>query len=265
MLDLTLIVNHQLFSDYYLGQILNRVTKKRNATGEKVWQSLVTLYNRNSFEPEERLRARTERFYDKVFKAFAFELQDGMEVELEEETFTVSRSIYENGELSAFVQYLPYEFNYDKKRRKGKKSYPSYSYTFKEALEDQGLTWGIMTNGETIRIVKAGAGKAYLEFKIAEMSRYATQDIYENAFSVLYELLEPEHFNNAYLDNIYEESKKHGTQVSDTLKDAILESIELFSRGVLENPENSEVLNGDIVELYEESIIFMYRVLLHKG
>ena len=261
MLDLTLIVNHQLFSDYYLGQILNKVTKKRNVQREKAWQSLVTLYNRNSFESEERLRARTERFYDKIFKALGYALQDGITVELEEESFEVSRKVEKEEELVALVQHLPYGYSYDKKRRRGKKSFPSYSNAFKESLEELGLGWGVMTNGETLRIVKAGAGKAYLEFRIAEMCRYATQDIYENAFSVLYELLEPEHFNEAYLDSVYEESKKHGTQVSNTLKDAVLESIELFARGVLANPKNREFIGEDITELYEESIIFMYRML----
>ena len=43
MLDFTLIINHQLFSDYYLGQILNRVTKKADRSREKAWQQLIAL------------------------------------------------------------------------------------------------------------------------------------------------------------------------------------------------------------------------------
>ncbi len=261
MLDFTLIVNHQLFSDYYLGQILNRVNKKKNTQREKTWQYLISLYNRNSFEYEDRLRARTGRFYDKIFTTLGFELQDGIEVELEDETFNVSHSLYADGKLAGLMQYLPYDFSYDKKRRVGKKNFPSYVNTFQEALEELGLSWGILTNGETIRLVKAGGGKAYLEFKIGEICRYASQDVYESAFSVLYDLIQPEHFSSGYLDSVYEESKKHGTQVSDTLKEAILESVELFARGVLSNPNNAEYYVDDIEELYQESIIFMYRML----
>ena len=223
MLDHTLIINHQLFSDYFLGQILNKVTKKKNAQREKVWQSLVSLYNKNSFETEERLRARTERFYDRVFAILGFDLQDSLEVELEEETFSVSNTLYFEGKKVGLVQYLPYDLSYDKKRRAGKKSFPSYINTFQEVLEELGLSWGLLINGETIRLVKAGGGKAYLEFKIAEMCRYSSQDIYESAFSIFFDLVQQEHFSDNYLDEVYEESKKHGTQVSDTLKEAILE------------------------------------------
>lgn len=260
MLDHTLIVNHQLFSDYFLGQILSKVTKKKNTQREKVWQSLLSLYNKNSFENEDRIRARTGRFYDKVFSILDFDLQDGLEVELEEETFSVSHSLYANGKKVGLVQYLPYNLSYDKKRRIGKKSFPSYINTFQEVLEELGLSWGLLINGETIRLVKAGGGKAYLEFKIAEMCRYASADILENAFSIFFDLAQQEHFSDSYLDEVYEESKKHGTQVSDTLKEAILESIELFARGVLSNPDNAENID-DIDELYQESIIFMYRML----
>lgn len=261
MIDITLIINQQLFSDYYLGQILNRITKKKNTQREKSWQSLVSLYNRNSFEGEERLRARTERFYDKLFKLLGFDLQDSLEVELEEETFSVSHTMYSDGRLCGLVQYLPYDLNYDKKRRNGKKSYPSYMNTFQEVLEELGLGWGILTNGETIRLVKAGRGKAYLEFKLAEMCRYASQEVYESAFSVFFDLIQEEHFSDSYLDDVYEESKKHGTQVSDTLKEAILESVELFARGIISNPSNEGNISEDIEELYHESIIFMYRML----
>ena len=109
MLDHTLIVNHQLFSDYYLGQILNRVSKKKNTQSEKTWQSFVSLYNRNSFDAEERLSARTGRFYDKIFSVLGFELQESFDVELEEETFTVSHALYADGKKVGLAQYLPYD------------------------------------------------------------------------------------------------------------------------------------------------------------
>jgi hypothetical protein len=181
MLDHTLIVNHQLFSDYYLGQILNRVSKKKNTQSEKTWQSFVSLYNRNSFDAEERLSARTGRFYDKIFSVLGFELQESFDVELEEETFTVSHALYADGKKVGLAQYLPYDLSYDKKRRTGKKNFPSYINTFQEVLEVLGLSWGLLINGETIRLVKAGGGKAYIEFKIAEMCRYSSQDVYESA------------------------------------------------------------------------------------
>lgn len=263
MLDFTLIINHQLFSDYYLGQILNRVTKKADRSREKAWQQLIALYERNRFENEDRLLARTGRFYDKIFEVMGFALDDPKTVELEEHAFEFSRTLYHEGKLISAIVYMPYGYSYDKKRREGKHFRPSYQNTLKEAIEELGLGWGIITNGETIRLIKAGSGKAYLEFRIADMCRYGTPDIYEQAFSVFFDLLAQEHLHSGYLDIVYEESKKHGTQVSDTLKDAILESIELFARGILHNPKNVPLLNmpDDIGTLFDESIIFMYRML----
>jgi hypothetical protein len=263
MLDFTLIINHQLFSDYYLGQILNRVTKKADRSREKAWQQLIALYERNRFENEDRLLARTGRFYDKIFEVMGFALDEPKTVELEEHAFEFSRTLYHEGKLISAIVYMPYGYSYDKKRREGKHFRPSYQNTLKEAIEELGLGWGIITNGETIRLIKAGSGKAYLEFRIADMCRYGTPDIYEQAFSVFFDLLAQEHLHSGYLDIVYEESKKHGTQVSDTLKDAILESIELFARGILHNPKNAPLLNmpDDIGTLFDESIIFMYRML----
>lgn len=263
MLDFTLIINHQLFSDYYLGQILSRVTKKADRSREKAWQQLIALHERNRFENEERLLARTGRFYDKIFELFGFSLDDAKTVELEEYPFELSHTLYQGGKLTSAIVYMPYGYSYDKKRCVGKHYVPSYLNGFKESMEEIGLSWGIITNGETIRLIKSGAGKAYLEFRLADMCRYGTQDIYEHAFSVLFDLIVQENLSNGYLDTVYEESKKHGTQVSDTLKDAILESIELFARGVLHHPKNSELLSmpDDIGTLFDESIIFMYRML----
>ena len=263
MLDFTLIINHQLFSDYYLGQILSRVTKKADRSREKAWQQLIALHERNRFQNEERLLARTGRFYDKIFELFGFSLDDAKTVELEEYPFELSHTLYHEGKLTSAIVYMPYGYSYDKKRRVGKHYVPSYLNGFKESMEEIGLSWGIITNGETIRLIKSGAGKAYLEFRLADMCRYGTQDIYEHAFSVLFDLIVQENLSNGYLDTVYEESKKHGTQVSDTLKDAILESIELFARGVLHHPKNSELLSmpDNIGTLFDESIIFMYRML----
>lgn len=263
MLDFTLIINHQLFSDYYLGQILNRVTKKADRSREKAWQQLITLYERNRFENEDRLLARTGRFYDKIFEVMGFALDESKTVELEEHSFELSRTLYQEGKLSSAIAYMPYGYSYDKKRREAKHFRPSYQNSFKEALEDLGLGWGLITNGETIRLIKAGAGKAYVEFRLADMCRYGTPDIYEQAFSVFFDLVVQDNLSSGYLDTVYEESKKHGTQVSDTLKDAVLESIELFARGVLTHPKNSDLLTmpQDIGTLFDESIIFMYRML----
>ncbi|OKY78296.1 MAG: Type II restriction enzyme methylase subunit [Candidatus Methanohalarchaeum thermophilum] len=152
----------------------------------------------------------------------------------------------------------------DKKTEEGNtfnKTNPSYQIDYYMSKTD--TDWGLLTNGKKWR----------LYYTKGRLDRYYEVDL----INLLYE--EPEKFKYFYiffrnkafikdqngdclLDKFYEQSIVYSKELGDELEENIYDAIQILAQGFLDHKENNlKPIRETIEEIYENSLIFLYRVI----
>jgi len=135
-------------------------------------------------------------------------------------------------------------------------------------------TWGLVTNGKTLRLLRKTPmvrHQAYVEFDleaIFEEERFRD-------FEVLYRLLHrtrlPRGLDDAHecwLERYYLEAIEQGTRARDRLRDSVVEALRILGNGFLKHPKNADLRKRALQEkdsyarkFYQELLRLVYRFL----
>jgi hypothetical protein len=132
------------------------------------------------------------------------------------------------------------------------------------------VAWGLVTNGRELRLVRRG-GQVAGQAIVADLAALIDADRDEEwtAFAALFRAgaLVPGSDGRAFVDVIAEESERNANRIADDLRESVVEAIERLVQGVIESPANTHLWhdggprNGDARRLFEEALIYLYRVL----
>ncbi len=138
-------------------------------------------------------------------------------------------------------------------------------------LRDSGVRWGILTNGRTWRLYLNGAETAeilYYEADLAGILESGDPDEFKRFYLFFRsEAFAPDEDGRCFLDRLREESQRYATEVEDSLKERVFESVvpavaEGFlhnlreHRGVEVGPDDREALD----RIYGGTLLLLYRL-----
>ncbi len=142
-----------------------------------------------------------------------------------------------------------------------------------EYLNETEHLWGIVTNGDTLRLLRDSSyltRQAYVEFDLKGMlegDRFSE-------FIIFYRLVHrsrlPEGMDDAtacLLEKYHAQAREQGGRIREGLRDAVEETLKILANGFLHHPDNSNLreacLNGTFTPLafYQELLRLIYRLL----
>jgi hypothetical protein len=142
------------------------------------------------------------------------------------------------------------------------KSNSNPSYQIVRYLEDAGLSWGILTDGEYWRLYSTraqGRFSSYYEVNI----RKALNERDDETFKYFFNLFRKEAFlptaapDKCFLDIVFEEGKQYAKEVEVQLKERVFTLIESIARGLLSDPNCPKDLNT----VYSYSLYYLFRLM----
>lgn len=145
--------------------------------------------------------------------------------------------------------------------------------TVQEYLNRSDALWGMVTNGETIRLLRDTtriSHPTYAEFEIAPMIK---ENLY-NEFTVLYRMLHRSRFPKAganphecFLEEWYQENLTQGNRVREHLREGVEAALEALGNGFVAHRENATLrdalASGTLTpaNFYRQLLRLVYRLL----
>ena len=184
------------------------------------------------------------------------------------DSFAISHQIGSGAEASP-VHIAGYGEDLD--RRAGARRSPQA--LVQEYLNRSDALWGLVTNGQVLRLLRASARiaqPAYLEFDLEAMLR----DNQYSEFVLLYRLLHATRFprtgqaaHDCWLERYYQQGIAEGGRVRDHLRDGVEAALAELGNGLLTHPESQELRDAIAAgrlsagEYYRELLRLIYRLL----
>jgi type I restriction-modification system DNA methylase subunit len=122
--------------------------------------------------------------------------------------------------------------------------------------------WAVLANGNEWRLYcHDAAPDAYFAFHLAHGDTFCPLD----EFRLFVGLFQPAAFNQdaqrrCLLDSIRDESLTQQTNLEENLRRRVFDVLEDLAEGYLNNPEN-KLTENDLAQIYDCSLIFLYRLL----
>ncbi len=133
-----------------------------------------------------------------------------------------------------------------------------------DATDDLGnpfFKWAILTNGSIWRLYNRDSrASSFFQFRLADNLIFCTYD----DFKIFITLFRPEAFiisdGICALDNVRNEAINYQTTIEENLRKRAFTVLESIANGFWSYKENN-LTENDLVELYDNSLIFLYRLL----
>lgn len=252
-------------SDYFLGNILNEKSLKDKLGENEVnsaYRYFLNLFKKREYELGDN--TSQDELYRKwikpILQRLGFEPRRKAYVESEKGNIPISAIEYEGGKPLVIFRFLRFGHSPDVSENGVKPAQKDMM----RALYYEGVKWGIITNGKTFRLLRNSpitADNAYLEIDLWSILESEDRDSFRIFWALFRKAaFEPVEDGKCLLDIIEEESRKHAVSVGDELRRSVFRVLERFIRGVLENEENEGKVD-DLEMLYQESLIYLYRIL----
>jgi hypothetical protein len=143
-----------------------------------------------------------------------------------------------------------------------------------EFLNRSEHTWGIVTNGLKLRLLRKSPAvrrQAYLEFDLQTIFEADRFDDFVILFRLLHRSRLPRGLDDAsecWLEQYHRQSVELGNRARDRLRDGVLEALKILGNGLLAHPKN-EALRDKIragnelspEEFYRQLLLLVYRFL----
>jgi hypothetical protein len=142
-----------------------------------------------------------------------------------------------------------------------------------EFLNKSDRTWGLVTNGETLRVLRATArfgSKRYLDFDLTAMFEAGLEDEFEALFRLAHRSRFPisiETAQDCLLEKWFIASEQDAERVRGGLRDGVHEAVEILGRSFLSEESNKNIRkhleSGELsgTDFYREILTVIYRIL----
>ncbi|MFW5640877.1 MAG: Eco57I restriction-modification methylase domain-containing protein, partial [Thermodesulfobacteriota bacterium] len=166
----------------------------------------------------------------------------------------------------------------DAKSRRGKKNRDTSAAEdidqVERYLRGSGMIWGILTNGRSWRLMRAGKKQEHLRFDLVlfledlrrngrkKASDFTDEDLAE--FALFYYFFGPPAVGGGYLDQLYREGEANTRRVSEILRENAHRAVQMIAVGFWKHPDNEypeKVSQGRLDHLRELALTFLYRLL----
>lgn len=285
------IINHNLFSNYYLENLLPITelwkTDAFKVTIQEVFEVLLTLYTNEKEELSLYSEANLEnRFIRPILDRLghSYDVQvpivvkgerkkpdyaffiDGTTRKLaqEERRKTKKKSIYfKRASLLGEAKRWGVQFDTRaEKIRKFDDNSPSFQLLYYMNLSK--CNWGLLTNGRIWRLYHREHGlDTYLSIDLVKILEERQIDNFRYFFFFFSNTaLKKDHQGYNWLDRAIEESIEHKKSIGINLRQKMIECIEIIGNGFLQTPSNNlESDKLDLAILYDSSLVILYRLL----
>lgn len=147
----------------------------------------------------------------------------------------------------------------------GKEGRENPSYQIYDYVDRTRIRWGVLTNGRKWRLYSYEDcdQEIYLEIDLVDILTKPKDEALEK-FKYFYILFHRDSFlpkGQAFIDRILEESKIFEKELQENLEDRVYSALRFTAQGFLEREENNLSVEEDLDEVYENSLIFLYRLL----
>jgi type I restriction-modification system DNA methylase subunit len=129
-----------------------------------------------------------------------------------------------------------------------------------EYLRYSELPWGILTDGRYWRLYERDTSKNNVYYAVDLIDLLDRDD--DEAFLYFYAFFRQQAFSEGWLTNILEGSESYAQRLSDTLEDQVYEALELIAQGFLSYRRNRLTPTPETLQtIYEQSLVLLYRLL----
>jgi hypothetical protein len=273
-------VQGDAFSEYYLHKILPQEAKlapRLDAAGaERAWRPIASLLRNAHRELRGSRQARVTRrvLLDPLAGILGWRLGDPEVISTSEGEEDGSQPLFLNGseKAAARVLAIPAEASLDLPPEGLHRRFaPSHSLV--RALEQEGLTWGILLNAYELRVVRRSEGfvSSHLAFSLLDLA--ADIPGARDAWRLLWGLLRGDAWQPAptLLDEVVRLGREHQQEVGGILGSQVPAAVERLLQGALAHPANRETLapflaspasrRALLEHLHGGALNYLYRIL----
>ena len=273
-------VQGDAFSEYYLHKILPQEAKlapRLDAAGaERAWRPTASLLRNAHRELRGSRQARVTRrvLLDPLAGILGWRLGDPEVISTSEGEEDGSQPLFLNGseKPAARVLAIPAEASLDLPPEGLHRRFaPSHSLV--RALEQEGLTWGILLNAYELRVVRRSEGfvSSHLAFSLLDLA--ADIPGARDAWRLLWGLLRGDAWQPAptLLDEVVRLGREHQQEVGGILGSQVPAAVERLLQGALAHPANRETLapflaspasrRALLEHLHGGALNYLYRIL----
>ncbi|MFX0204592.1 MAG: Eco57I restriction-modification methylase domain-containing protein [Candidatus Hodarchaeota archaeon] len=139
----------------------------------------------------------------------------------------------------------------------------SKTFQFQEALDQESIRWGMLTNGEVLRLLRQGAPSgSWFEIDLRTMfSEGSENDFWLFSRLISLDAFAPDEQERIFLDKVVEDGRKEAEKVQENLGEIFQITLEKFANSILK--EHSELLRKFSVEkIHHDLIILFFRLLV---
>ncbi|MBZ0301589.1 MAG: Eco57I restriction-modification methylase domain-containing protein [Anaerolineae bacterium] len=269
-------LNHGLFSDYYLDEIVPRQLEWDHDLFAQAKQVLAQLQAlRSRLQPDTLDEAQLEALWvrpvlDALGHHYAVQVKiryrdhgyrkpDYLLVRTAEEGRALTSDIYRPEDLwhvLAVVDAKRWGSHLDQSAP-GQRN-PSQQID--EYLRYSERTWGILTDGRIWRLYERESSK-YNTYYAVDLDHLLAQDN-ADAFLYFYAFFRQAAFTGDWLQRVLAGSEEFAQKLTDKLEDEVYEALEQIAQGFLEYRRNRlEPDAATLRQIYEQSLVLLYRLL----
>ena len=129
-----------------------------------------------------------------------------------------------------------------------------------EYLRYSDLSWGILTDGQTWRLYERQTSKNNVYYAVDLFELLHMEDA--RPFAYFYAFFRLEAFTEGFLESVREGSVAYAQRVGDQLEEQVYEALEQIAQEFLDYRRNNLNATPETLRaIYEESLVFLYRVL----
>jgi len=276
------MTNRDLFSNYYLENLLPESDTWKSAEEEKirqVFEDIKEIYDDHKDYIETYKEDHLEdKFIRPIFKELGFEYGTREAVEKRQrfpdyglfKSDEELKKAYDKKEEEDFyknaisiAEAKRWDRNLDK--RGGVRDFTNPSHQVYVYLQETPVDWAILTNGRKWRIYYSKTShKLDSYYEIDLPSVLEKEDL--ELFKYFYLLFRSEAFvedkrGECFLDKVYDKSNLFSQELGEDLKGNIYEAIRLLAEGFLDFSENELDPEEDLELIHDSSLIYLYRLI----
>lgn len=207
-----------------------------------------------------------------LLSLLGYDLRYQQQVEaINEKSYEISHRACNRGDYPVMIVSVKDEL--DKKPEGNTRYRMSPHALLQEYLNVTEHTYGLVTNGKLIRLLRDNGRITRLTYLEFNLEKIFEEDLYAD-FALLYRLLHVSRMpetqtaaKESIIDKYYEQAIEAGTRIRGSLSKAVEEAIKVFANGLLRHPDNNALREAlqhqqlTEVEFYQAQLRIIYRLL----
>ena len=190
---------------------------------------------------------------------------------INEKTYEISHRAGNRGDFPVMIVSAKEEL--DKKPEGYNRYRMSPHALLQEYLNVTEHTYGLVTNGKLIRLLRDNGRITRLTYLEFNLEKIFEEDLYAD-FALFYRLLHVSRMpetqtaaKDSIIDKYYEQAIEAGTRIRGSLSKAVEQAIRVFANGLLQHPDNNHLRDAlqqqqlSELEFYQAQLRLVYRLL----